>query len=196
MYIYAITNIENKKVYTGSTICKLKKRWQEHRSMLRNNKHHSRHLQNSWNKYGESSFVISILEKIQRKENMLEREQYWLDFYKSWDINIGYNISKSAYAPMVERNHTEEAKRKISKHFSGRKLTKEHKKKIGLASSKNQLGENNHISKLTTESVREIRRKYKPHKYSQQRLAKEYGVSKTAIQQVVENRSWMHIGDK
>lgn len=53
------------------------------------------------------------------------------------------------------------------------------------------VGENNSISKLTWRQVVEIISKYRPYKYTQQKLAQEYGVSRTAIQQIVEGRSWI-----
>ena len=46
-------------------------------------------------------------------------------------------------------------------------------------------------SKLTELQVKEIREKYIPYSYSQYRLAKEYGVARTTIQQLLEGRSWI-----
>lgn len=45
--VYKITNIINNKIYIGSTANKqgFKKRWSYHGCDLKNNKHHSRHLQ-------------------------------------------------------------------------------------------------------------------------------------------------------
>ena len=54
-------------------------------------------------------------------------------------------------------------------------------------------GEAHSQAKLTGDDVSEIKNKYKPHRYSQQRLANEYGVTRTTIQQIVEGRSWRHI---
>lgn len=51
-------------------------------------------------------------------------------------------------------------------------------------------GDDCSFSKLTEEEVGLIRKKYKPYKYTQKRLAKEYGVSKSCIQAVLEKRSW------
>lgn len=49
-------------------------------------------------------------------------------------------------------------------------------------------GENNPLSKLTNDQVIEIRKKYSPCTYSYNMLASEYGVSKTAIIEIVKNR--------
>lgn len=54
-------------------------------------------------------------------------------------------------------------------------------------------GEDHYKSLLTKKDVLEIRQKYTPYKYSQYTLAKEYSVSRSAIQQIVEGRSWKHV---
>ena len=93
--IYQIRNLINNKIYIGSAI-NFSKRCYNHRALLRKNKHHSKHLQSSWNKYGEENFVFEILEKIEDKNKLIEREQFYLDNSKSWDDKIGYNMNKSA----------------------------------------------------------------------------------------------------
>ena len=55
--IYCIKNLENGKIYIGKSV-NIKNRWISHRNTLKNNKHDNSYLQNSWNKYGESSFVF------------------------------------------------------------------------------------------------------------------------------------------
>lgn len=54
-------------------------------------------------------------------------------------------------------------------------------------------GETNGNSKLTEEQVREIREKYIPNKYKQQKLAEEYNVNHSTIYKVINNESWKHI---
>lgn len=48
-------------------------------------------------------------------------------------------------------------------------------------------------SKLTDDQIQEIRTKYIPHVVSQSMLAREYGVSKTLIRQIIKRRSWKHV---
>lgn len=50
--VYMIKNVLNNHKYIGSTK-NFKQRLKQHLSDLRNNKHHSPHLQAAWNKYGE-----------------------------------------------------------------------------------------------------------------------------------------------
>ena len=52
-------------------------------------------------------------------------------------------------------------------------------------------GANNGRAILTKESAAQIRRKYKPYKYTLSMLSKEYGVCEGAIQAVVYGRRWL-----
>lgn len=119
-YIYLIENLidEQETVYVGSTNC-LKRRWHEHRKLLRGNKHFNSYLQRAWNKYGEDNFVFSILESLEHEKDLSEREQYWLDFFLFSGQKV-YNMAKYTYSPMRGRKHTEEAKRKMSKAHKGK----------------------------------------------------------------------------
>lgn len=104
--VYVITNTINNKVYIGSTISGFKKRIKEHLYELIKNRHHSDHLQKAYNKYGGDSFEFSILE-ICHKESIIEREQFYLDKYKSYQRKNGYNILEKAYNSQGYK-HTEE----------------------------------------------------------------------------------------
>jgi hypothetical protein len=44
-------------------------------------------------KYGKENFERQIIEKCNSKNELNEREKYWISFYKTNDRNIGYNIS-------------------------------------------------------------------------------------------------------
>ena len=87
--IYMIKNLINNKVYIGSTERSFKVRWKKHVRMLDSNKHHNKHLQNSWNKYLKENFEFSILEIT--NSNVFSREEYFIAFYNSGDRLYGYN---------------------------------------------------------------------------------------------------------
>ena len=94
--VYQIKNKENNKVYIGSTSLKFSKRLTAHIRELIENRHHSTHLQNSFNQSKNfEKFEISILE-ICEPEFCIESEQKWIDFYQSYNDKFGYNISPTA----------------------------------------------------------------------------------------------------
>lgn len=93
--IYQIRNISNNKIYIGSAV-NARVRRNRHVSDLRKGIHHSIILQRAWVKYGEENFIFEILEEVPDKNKLLEREQYYLDEFKSFIPNIGYNVELNA----------------------------------------------------------------------------------------------------
>lgn len=138
--IYQIRNLVNGKVYVGSSV-NLNRRRNVHFYKLRHNMHDNLKLQNAFNKYGETSFVFEIIEIVDDKCQLLNKEQYYIDKYNV--IQEGYNILPNAYStlgfcPSAESRNkmsiahkgkhiSEEQKRKISIGNTGRKRTEEQK---------------------------------------------------------------------
>jgi len=121
--IYMIANYINNKVYIGSASY-LGKRISTHIYRLNKNKHHSQYLQNAYNKYGRKNFYIRILEQVDCKENLLIREQYYLDYYKSYNREFGYNMSKLAESKLGTKM-PESAKIKIGNFWRGKKFSEQ-----------------------------------------------------------------------
>jgi group I intron endonuclease len=121
MFIYEIRNIVNNKIYIGQTIQKqYKKRWRYHRWHLRNNKHENVYLQNSWNKYGEDSFLFNIIETCQTQTELNHREDVLIKEYRN--KNLSYNMTAGGrHQPC-----TEETRHKLSiiSKRNGKKLAK------------------------------------------------------------------------
>ena len=90
MGVYKIENIVTNKVYIGSTRNYLRRK-HEHLKSLRNGKCHMVKLQNSWNKYGESNFCISLIEVVHVENTLIEREDFWILYYDSTNREKGYN---------------------------------------------------------------------------------------------------------
>ncbi len=93
--VYKIVNTTNKKFYLGSSVS-IKGRWYKHKSRLRVGKHENILLQRSWDKHGEACFVLESVETGVEPENLLDREQHYLDTLRPWDPAIGYNIARQA----------------------------------------------------------------------------------------------------
>lgn len=113
--IYMIRNTVNGKTYIGSSLC-TNNRWRQHRQSLDKNNHKNPHLQSSWNKYGQGSFSFQVLEEtIADDQVLLDREAYWIDFYKSFET--GYNLIKDPSRP----SRSEETRKKMSLAQMGNK---------------------------------------------------------------------------
>lgn len=80
--IYGIENIINGKLYIGSAV-DYKNRRRQHQYTLGKNTHKNKKLQNSWNKYGDKNFIFHVIEPVGDTENLIKREQYWIDFYRT-----------------------------------------------------------------------------------------------------------------
>jgi len=95
--IYKITNLLNDKVYIGSSANKIIRRFSAHIRLLLNNKHHSVYLQNSFNKNNKNfeNYKFEIIELVDPVK-CIEREQYYIDLYKSSSPKFGYNRSPTA----------------------------------------------------------------------------------------------------
>lgn len=126
--IYVIQNIVNNKIYIGSSN-NIHKRKISHFGSLRRKKHRNRKLQYSFNKYGEENFVFCLIEKVEDLNELIIREQVWIDFF-----NPEYNIM-----PFADRRvFSDETKKRLSESHKGNKHTDESKVKIGLASKGNK----------------------------------------------------------
>lgn len=96
--IYRIVCTVNGKVYVGQSIHP-KKRKREHFEALRRGDHPNIHLQNAYNKHGESRFYFEVIEKDILSEAIDEREVCWISYYNSF--KNGYNRSEGGDKPIA-----------------------------------------------------------------------------------------------
>jgi len=122
--VYIIEHIASGKKYVGSASRSFYGRWHSHRSSLRKGTHHSVLLQRAWDKYGDDAFVFRIIEPC-LPEHATGVEQVFIDWYKSTDPELGYNICHIAGSSLGLKR-TAEARAKISAANTGRKLSAEH----------------------------------------------------------------------
>lgn len=89
--IYKVTNKINNKCYIGQSV-DIKSRFQQHESQAYNKKRNSYNftLYRAIRKYGIKNFSFEIIEECP-KEILNEREQYWINYYDSY--NNGYNMT-------------------------------------------------------------------------------------------------------
>jgi group I intron endonuclease len=128
--VYIIRNTINNHIYIGST-SDLARRKRHHFEYLDRGKHHSQHLQNSYNKYGNSAFIFSII-LICDNSNLLVYEQMFIDA-----LLPEYNICKTAGNCLgVKRSEETRAKMRGQQHCLGRTLSDSHKKIISECNHK------------------------------------------------------------
>jgi len=123
--IYIIINVLNNKVYVGQSVNVLA-RTVSHWAYFRSGKHHNAHIQSAFNKYGENSFRIDILEKCEIYE-LDEKEKYYIEKYKSTDCNFGYNKESGG---SLNKKVSIESRKKLSETKKKWKPSKEHLRKL------------------------------------------------------------------
>jgi group I intron endonuclease len=93
--IYKILNLQNGRIYIGSTY-RFKNRAKSHTSELKTNRHLNKFLQNDFNKCGEAAFVFEVLEVVDGDRSVrVEREQFHIDQWYDNQKNC-YNLVKEA----------------------------------------------------------------------------------------------------
>lgn len=140
--IYSITNVISGKVYVGSTI-RLKRRWGEHKLALKQNNHHNPHLQSSWDKYSEDSFNFMVCEYVDNQEQLVDREQYWLDFYRMHTDVYNILLVVDRLNGMLGKKHTKETRQQMSISAYSRPLGYRHTEKAKGKISAANIGELN-----------------------------------------------------
>jgi group I intron endonuclease len=113
--IYKIECIANNKTYVGSAV-DLDRRWKRHLNELRTNKHVNVIMQNAFDKYGENTFIFTIIEIVNDISVLKKFEQFYLDTIKPFG-KYGFNINTIATGGNDFSNHPnkEEIFKKISK---------------------------------------------------------------------------------
>jgi group I intron endonuclease len=119
MIIYKTTNLINNKIYVGQDS-------KNDPSYLGSGKI----IKDAIKKYGESNFIKEILEECTTKEELDEREIYWINKLNSINSEIGYNLALGGNSPMKNRRHTDKTKIKLSLLWKGKKRTPENKEKL------------------------------------------------------------------
>jgi len=140
--IYKIENTINNKIYIGSAINFKNREW-HHFSELKFNKHHSIHLQRSYNKYNKENFEFIRLMDCPIDE-LLMTEQIFINAF-----NPEYNICKIA-ASRLGHKCNNSTKEKMRQANLGKKIPEKTLNKIrkGVV----QLDKNNNVINIFKDS--------------------------------------------
>jgi group I intron endonuclease len=204
--IYVLINKLNQKFYVGSSQ-NIGKRKNKHYNELRKGTHKNIHLQNAWNTYGEQNFEFNVIENVDDKNMLIEREQYYIDQYDSSNPMYGYNICPKAYSSLGYKHNGETIKRMCiqrkknsqkyarygNNHWRWGKILPKDAKCFYRENHPDYNGEKSPRAKLTNEKVLKIRELYKTGKYSQNILGKMFMVHKRTIGKIVNRERWTKI---
>lgn len=113
--IYKIYTTDENICYVGSTTTSFYQRWSTHLITLNKQTHSNIKLKRIVNKYGIQKLVFEIIEVIEDKNIILEKEQYWIDQYDSY--KKGYNCTPKA-GNCCGKITSDETKKKLSKKVS------------------------------------------------------------------------------
>jgi len=106
-FIYKIEHIATARCYVGHTSDAIYKRWKTHKWRLNNNRHHSPHLQNAWNKYGHKAFAFLVIEECLEQDKLV-REQFYID-----NLDSCFNVVPIAAAgPLGRKDSAKTIERK------------------------------------------------------------------------------------
>jgi group I intron endonuclease len=135
--IYEIYCSSNNKRYVGQAE-NIDERWINHIWKLRQNKHHNKHLQNAFNKYGENCFIFRTVE-LCNVELLDEREIFYIKELNAHETLGGFNVCWGGSSGMRGVEFSEEHRRRLSESHLGKKASDEARKKM----SESRKGEKN-----------------------------------------------------
>lgn len=122
MIIYKITNKINGKYYIGKTIYTVEWRWKIH---VTHSKREDDHLlfHRAIKKYGVENFVLEVIDTANNENELNEKEKYWIEYYKSYLTENGYNLTKGGEGGALVGEALERMKksRKGQKHSEKQK---------------------------------------------------------------------------
>lgn len=152
-YIYKTTNLINGMIYVG-----------QHKAINFSKiyKGSGKLITEAFKKYGKENFKVELLEWCETKEELDEKEKYWVKYFGLPNFNIGYNISKGGQDKSFEGcKHSEATKEIMSQKKLGIKLSDETCLKISKSKTGSKYSEIacDNISKGLQNTYNELKEK-------------------------------------
>ncbi len=121
MQVYKITNLLNGKIYIG-------KDEGDRIDYMGSGKL----IRLAIKKYGLENFRKEIVESVNDRELLKERERFWINHFNATDKSIGYNIAVGGDGGDTMTYHPDlpEIRKKVSKAMKGRIITEAHKESL------------------------------------------------------------------
>lgn len=168
--VYCFYNKVNHKLYIGSSSRLVGRFSNYYRAINGTAKFHSILLKRVFNKYDKKDFLFLILEKIEDKKAIVDREQFYLDKYKPFGSK-GYNLATSACSNFGVK-HSEETKKAASLRWQGEKSSN---------------------AKLKNKDIVGIFNDFAFLDLNYKELGKKYGISHKQIFEIINRNQWSHI---
>lgn len=133
-YVYKITNLVNNKIYVGKRVAKEFDQyyWGSGKIIIQ-----------AIRKYGKDQFTRDVIEWCYSKEQLCERERFWIKELNARDLSVGYNIQEGGEGgrsyvgenPMKGKklNLSEESRAKMVAAHKGIAHTEDTKRKMSLS---------------------------------------------------------------
>jgi excinuclease UvrABC nuclease subunit len=188
--VYYLTNTVNGKKYVGSSN-NIYKRYLEHMSDLKANRHPNQRLQSDYNS-GLTKFTYTICEMCEESE-LKDLENVWINKLKpQYNICIDSRSRKGLPSPMKGRLHNkytiEILRRKntgSNNAFYGKQHTEESKHKMSVKLSK----DNHPQAKINTEIANSIKGDCLTG-LKHRLIAEKYNVSLSVVKDISSGRTW------
>lgn len=188
--VYAIVHTASGRIYVGSSI-NLKRRKKEQLASLRHNKNRNKRLQSAWNEFGEQAFEWRLLESILDTSILRQAEQKWMDKYRSYEAQHGFNQSPNSESNLGYKMPPEVGAA-TSRRLRGHKPSPETCARIAAKARGNKRAKDRHLGKLTEQDVIEIKQRLARHE-PELHIAQDYNVSGSTISAIASRRTWWHI---
>ncbi len=124
--IYKATNLVNGKMYIGKSK-NFDERKKSHRRDTKNGD--QVYFHRALRKYGTENFDWQVIDQAETDQELDDKEKYWVQFYKSFDPQFGYNLTKGGDGG----SPNEETRRKIGTANKGKIRSIEVKEKLSVS---------------------------------------------------------------
>lgn len=172
-FIYETTNNINGMKYIGQKKYDKRGNWKTYLGS-------GIYLNRAINKYGRDNFSRRIIEECSSKDELDNREIYWINYYNAVNDKNYYNIAKGGEGGNTISGYTDEQLQEYKQRKS-----KIHKETV-------LKGDDSPCSKLTEKKVKEIISLLIDNVYSCD-IAKQYGVKTSTIDDIYFHRTWSEI---
>lgn len=183
--IYSIYSKSQNKYYIGKSI-DIHKRFLKHKSDLRLNQHHSKYLQNVYNKYGEDDLVFQVIQECSYEESG-ELEKYYIKQFNSF--KDGFNETEGGELGAPGRKFSEDTLKKLSENIRGEKNP--------CYNKWGDMNPNNKISKQIASYIYFFTHSNKTFpKISRKDFIGKYGITLDIYKKIQQNKTWKPLKDE